>query len=507
MNSFFPALYPDELLYSAISRYYDRSGYCCYTFAAEDIFHNKREHPNVLFINGLTEAAVSAITAHKSMERLILENTMFGCYGRFLPRERRNRSFSAMCQMQPGYMNLLYIPTRKTKEDKFLRYCPLCVQSDRKTYGETYWHRTHQLPGLRICPLHYCGLVLSTVRTDRSSSLGLFTAEEVVWEKSRMATEDMPINTSPLQDRAERELAVYISKVFQSDMNELMQNDKWGGDSIGIGKLLHSYLIGTPYVSARGEMRNLRVLAHDFNHYYTSISGNTLQEEWQLKKIFCNKNLDFYDICLTAHFLQIPPDDLAMMRPGELMQKEKITEEIQRLRAQGLKYPEIARRIGLSYDYTKVIASGKKDGNIRKVPVSKKNGRSAKDWARIDHELLPKATETARRIWTGVDRDGRPGHVTIEKLKKALGMRNGFDKCPACATAIQPYLESQEEYWRREVAWAIGKIEEQGMDISLTRIMALTNLRKSNLERCYHGGERDLLTRIKDTFPRNINKI
>jgi len=37
---------------------------------------------------------------------------------------------------------------------KYLRYCPECILNDVETYGETYWHRTHQLPAMMFCPKH-----------------------------------------------------------------------------------------------------------------------------------------------------------------------------------------------------------------------------------------------------------------------------------------------------------------------------------------------------------------
>ena len=35
MISYFPTAYPDELLYSQLARYYAKSGYMAYTYAAE----------------------------------------------------------------------------------------------------------------------------------------------------------------------------------------------------------------------------------------------------------------------------------------------------------------------------------------------------------------------------------------------------------------------------------------------------------------------------------------
>ena len=38
MIGFFPEFYEDELLYSLLARYYIRSGYLNYVYAAEDLF-------------------------------------------------------------------------------------------------------------------------------------------------------------------------------------------------------------------------------------------------------------------------------------------------------------------------------------------------------------------------------------------------------------------------------------------------------------------------------------
>lgn len=35
-----------------------------------------------------------------------------------------------------------------------MRFCPLCVEADRKTFGLPYWHRTHQIPEVTVCHLH-----------------------------------------------------------------------------------------------------------------------------------------------------------------------------------------------------------------------------------------------------------------------------------------------------------------------------------------------------------------
>ena len=57
MITYFPNPYPDELFYSMLARYYTKSGYLAYTFAAEELFSNKTSKPRIEFINPLSETA------------------------------------------------------------------------------------------------------------------------------------------------------------------------------------------------------------------------------------------------------------------------------------------------------------------------------------------------------------------------------------------------------------------------------------------------------------------
>ena len=92
----FPVFYPDELVYSLLARYYVRSGYMRYTFAAEDLFQSKTVRPDIEFVNAYTPAALQMITKDMPMADVILHHTMFPYYGRFLHRERRHKAFGAL---------------------------------------------------------------------------------------------------------------------------------------------------------------------------------------------------------------------------------------------------------------------------------------------------------------------------------------------------------------------------------------------------------------------------
>lgn len=161
--AYFPKIYPDELIYSLFARYYQNCGYPNYIFCAEDLFVNKRVRPDIEFINELQPEVLRLLCQNMPIERLIEKHSMFPYYARFLPKERKIKGFEALCNMSGDYNNLLAIPKQKNGEQRYLRYCPMCEKEDRFAYGETYWHRSHQMMGVNFCPKHGCKLINSSI--------------------------------------------------------------------------------------------------------------------------------------------------------------------------------------------------------------------------------------------------------------------------------------------------------------------------------------------------------
>ena len=176
----FPSFYPDELVYSLLARYSARSGYLRYTFAAEELLERPGARPDPEFVNRYTAQAVEAMTRELCWEEVIERHTMFPYYGRFLPRERRQQAFDALVHMRGNHRNLLAMP--KQKPNRCLRYCPECARADREQYGETYWHRLHQIPELSVCVFHHCRLEASGVPVVGRNRPDLVCAETEIGE-------------------------------------------------------------------------------------------------------------------------------------------------------------------------------------------------------------------------------------------------------------------------------------------------------------------------------------
>ena len=464
----FPEFYPDELVYSLLARYYTRTGYMRYIFAAEDLFWAKSVRPDADFLNQYTPDALKMLTRNLTMKQIVEKHTMFSYYGRFINKERRNKAFQALVQMQGNYHNLLPMPKQKNGEGRYLRYCPICAKEDREKYGETYWHRIHQMPGVCVCPEHGCYLSESTVKISGKVSPDLVAAELIVPEKMNTTA----ICGSPL----ECQLATYMKEVLQSKIDFKSE--------VTVRGFLHSRLEETPYRSVRGEQRNIGLFHADFKGFTRGLQENHFTELWQIQKVFTDDRVNFQEICMLALFLKIPVEELVKMELPEQTQEERFDKEIFRLHEQGLKYPEIARRLDASYNVVKAIG-GKRYGKYHKEPKRPlKSGVKAYDWERIDRDTLPLVKDAIKKL-QGKEGE-RPKKVSIYAVEKMLGLpdKRIAQYLPKCREEIERHEETQEKYWAREVVWAVDTIRKNGDILNWKHIRNLTNMRKKNFIAC-----------------------
>lgn len=461
MIAFFPSPYPDELLYSQLARYYTKSGYLAYTYAAKDLFEKKTIKPDIEFISKLQPDALRILTKTKSIEEIILNHTMFPYYGRFINREHRQKAFQSLISLDRKHRNLLPLPVNKKR---CLRYCPLCAAYDRDTYGETYWHRIHQLSGINTCAVHHCNLQNTSIAINSEGSPSLIVAEDIV---------DYSAEILYSGNQLEHSLASYVTDVFMAPVD--LKSD------ILTGKFLHSRLEGTKYLSQRGAKRNMELLYSDFKTYYHSIPDLPIQQQWQLGKIFSNSRHSHYEICMLGLFLDIQPTELTNMELPEKSQTAIFDDTIQALHMQGLNYQQIADKMDASYDVVKAIGEKLYGTYHYLTPTPMRVGSAKKDWNRIDQQRL----SAVRKTITKLQNTDRPQRITVGLVERCLGVtKNGLRQCPLCLAEIQKHTESQEEYWTREILWAVRTIITNGQPLNVTRIKRLIHLRDKNFTNC-----------------------
>ena len=162
MIAYLPTPYEDELFYSVLCRTYTHSGYLSYKEALRDMLYSKSNNPSIEFLGHFNSAFNVLIRQAYSIDHLILNHTMYPQYGRFIPLENKK---SAMHHLAIDYCDPhhLFCILPRNQNDLYIKYCPLCLQEDRDRYGETYWHRSHQIRSMSICPKHYCNLETSNI--------------------------------------------------------------------------------------------------------------------------------------------------------------------------------------------------------------------------------------------------------------------------------------------------------------------------------------------------------
>ncbi len=171
-------LYPDETVYSWSARYADRLS-----------FTNRRHPVQTLFGHGVhgvavdcpshLEALVASLPAGHAytVNQLIESHTLLPFYRPFLPRHRAVRLQREMgCAKGPGRFLRGGVAKVRVPFQRSLRFCPVCVEADRRTYGEPYWHRSHQLAPALVCPKHEVFLESSAIPYSSYAGSGMVSA-------------------------------------------------------------------------------------------------------------------------------------------------------------------------------------------------------------------------------------------------------------------------------------------------------------------------------------------
>lgn len=181
-----PELLPDELLFSFLGR-----------MGALNALGNTRERMHLLFgaknvlpVTDLPtrleylQAAIGSLSPWRSALELINQATLYPYHRPFLTIERHAAVESIMRGASgKSLKTLLGRVANRFGAAPVLRFCPTCSTEDIGRYGAPYWHCSHQLPGVTVCPIHRTNLLSylkSFHRSDRQRIVlapGIYQAE------------------------------------------------------------------------------------------------------------------------------------------------------------------------------------------------------------------------------------------------------------------------------------------------------------------------------------------
>ena len=165
-----PAPYPDELAYSILARFADRTAIATCRIV-EQTFGFRASLSADLQAGADVLAASLCATAKRFGEQILCAHTTFNYYASVWSPEQRSKYAADLCSKKgtrgvPGSR-----PRSLALRIDVLRACSRCMTENIRDYGEPYWHRKHQLPGVRRCVVHQCELLESDVKLDAKTTL------------------------------------------------------------------------------------------------------------------------------------------------------------------------------------------------------------------------------------------------------------------------------------------------------------------------------------------------
>lgn len=173
-----PASYPDELWYSRLARYHRRSGNLRTCTTMRELGTKLLNVNHKMDIYNSCSAILNFYMSRDDEEgywKAIRENTLDPFSLRFYTAEKRKQYYEALRQPKRKTIDLIY---RMESGVPALRYCPLCYMEDIEKYGESYWHRLHQIQAVTICPIHRCQILYANVPITQKSTHILFCPDE-----------------------------------------------------------------------------------------------------------------------------------------------------------------------------------------------------------------------------------------------------------------------------------------------------------------------------------------
>ena len=119
---FFTDPYPNELLYSAISRYHFYTGNISFIETLEELFNSRTIVPNIEFGSHLS-TLIQKIGDNYSVEKLLSENTIYPFFAPFITIAKQGKVFEDVQGNGQGLHGRLGVSSSKVGKKKGVFFC------------------------------------------------------------------------------------------------------------------------------------------------------------------------------------------------------------------------------------------------------------------------------------------------------------------------------------------------------------------------------------------------
>lgn len=238
-----PIPYSDETLYSWIARYRTRVRHPSIQSLMEDLFGSPRVAASTDFAYGIDHLAARLRPCLSlSGADLVNNHTLFPFYAPFLGARQADILLEVIENGLPKRRPPFNPRRGSVKVPEFLRFCPECATEERNMYGECYWHRLHQVPGIEVCERHEVWLESTS---SPARSLG-------AWHPFSLAQDTVPTAEGRLLSTHEPGRSVLLQ--LAHDAASLLQQPFFSADPSALWKRYRFVLREQGLCSFRGKV-------------------------------------------------------------------------------------------------------------------------------------------------------------------------------------------------------------------------------------------------------------
>jgi len=494
MIHFFPELYPDELLYSGIARYHIRVGNLDAKATLRDLYGKDTITAMIEMTSNLDILINNLPTPVYSVSELIRKNTMYLYFTAFVPEEKAERIYQLM-QSDNGsrIYNEIGLNNKILKLNNFLRFCPECYKEDIDKYGETYWHRMHQVAGLDYCINHKCRLLDSGVSVRNKNRQEYINADLELkkYDIEQMEREQQCSLFFDTNDILEK--SIILGKDVQYFMNNVVKHKELNY----FREIYLDKLIKLGLANRKSIFQDIILL--QFKLYWGEDFLNSINCNFDIKKasnwvttITRKHRKGFHPIqhILVINFLgldvkEVFDDKICVSKNTKIFNIKSNEEKLKyRVKWQNLinEFPDenktnLRRRDMSTYtwlyrhdnEWLKKNSPTKKVGNRKEQLI---------DWSKRDEEILQEVKKVIKELEETLE---KPKRITLTLIGKLINRETligrHLSKLPKTKEFIENNLECLEQFQVRRIKWAIIELDNTNKIYSKWDVMNKAGLR------------------------------
>jgi hypothetical protein len=170
-----PLAFLDEILFSRLIRHFTLSGMTTENYLST-VFGNHKVTVHPYLTAGLAQLSKFG---QESPAELLFFQTLAPLFIFFLPSHKSTISLGLVSINATEAIRACQLVCVREKESLSIKYCPECARTDAQNFGVSYWHRSHQVPGIESCSSHQIQLVHFPLKGRSRLNLGLYPPLDV----------------------------------------------------------------------------------------------------------------------------------------------------------------------------------------------------------------------------------------------------------------------------------------------------------------------------------------